>query len=153
MKWGGTSTWIIADNISLSYGHDGDIVSISRDIIAVKSLDGQSILEIFIGNKSFNDQTINPYKSQILSYLRENKITGNKLLEIGRKEFGDKLVIFSADKKIRGAAIKTFDRFCKLNIDQSKDVKAEEKKYNDDDKADASPSDAEGLMKLWGLEQ
>ena len=142
------------------YDNHEDIVFLSTDDEALKSLDGQSILEIFIGNQSFNDKTINPFKSQILSYLRENKITGNKLLQIGKKEFGDSLVIFSGDKKIRGAAIKTFDRFCKLDIDQAKDNEDEKKKYNnnDNDYTDkqidmVSPSDAEGLLKLWGLER
>ena len=92
----------------------------------LKSLDEQAILALFIANQSFVNDTINPWKKKIVSYFKDGKITGERLLEIGRKQFAENLVIYAGENKIRGAASKTFDRFCKLNMD--KDVKATEQK-------------------------
>jgi len=100
-----------------------------RKMSFIKSLDKQAILELFIANQSFNDETINQYKSKICSYFKENEITGSKLLEIGRKQFGENLVIYAEEKKIRGAANKTFDRFLKINPTSEEQ---KEEKMNDD---------------------
>ena len=69
------------------------------------------------------------------------------------------MVIFSGEKKIHGAATKTFDRFCKLKIDKIStdnggDIKRKcgEMKQDKIETKDVSRSDCEGLMKLWRLD-
>ena len=106
-----------------------------KKISFIKSWDKQAILELFIANQSFNDETINQYKSKICSYLKEKEITGIKLLEIGRKQFGENLVIYAGEKKIRGAANKAFDRFLKINPTSEEQKEA---KMNDDNQNNQS---------------
>eukprot|EP00486_Rosalina_sp_Unknown_P009720 CAMPEP_0201591946 /NCGR_PEP_ID=MMETSP0190_2-20130828/189972_1 /ASSEMBLY_ACC=CAM_ASM_000263 /TAXON_ID=37353 /ORGANISM="Rosalina sp." /LENGTH=333 /DNA_ID=CAMNT_0048050491 /DNA_START=1978 /DNA_END=2979 /DNA_ORIENTATION=- len=104
-----------------------------NDMTFLKSLDAQAMIELFIGNQSFKDDTINPFAAKINAYLKENEITGDKLLEIGRKQFAENLISYAGEKKIRGAATKTFDRFIRLSNDKPSDEQKEEKKNDDQD--------------------
>ena len=72
------------------------------------------LISILQTNEIFNDEAINKWKPQIIKYLRDYKIDGNKLLNTKRKTFGQTLVTLN-EKKIRGPAHKTHDRFVKLN--------------------------------------
>ena len=69
----------------------------------------EHIISMIRYHSSFNDETINKWKPQIIEYIDDNKIDGDALSKLIRKDFGQNLVNYASNKKIRGAAIKTHD--------------------------------------------
>eukprot|EP01083_Nonionella_stella_P067517 178632_1 len=53
-----------------------------------------------------NNGTLNKYKTQIISYFKQQNMSGAQILQIERKAFVDSLATFCGDKKVRGAGIK-----------------------------------------------
>eukprot|EP01083_Nonionella_stella_P067516 178629_1 len=53
-----------------------------------------------------DNQTLNKYKTQIVSYFKQRNLDGAHVLQIERKAFVDALSAFCGDKKVRGAGIK-----------------------------------------------
>ena len=79
------------------------------------NLSCEEILSLLKTSPIFEDATIDKFREQIATYIEVNNIDGAKLLSVRRKQFGQDIVDFYNDKKIRGAANKTHDKFIKLN--------------------------------------
>ena len=69
------------------------------------------LISIITKDPLFNDVIINPFKNTIINYLSDNKIDGQILLKIKRKEFAEGLIVYNdSNTKIRGAANKCWTR-------------------------------------------
>ena len=71
------------------------------------------LISIARNHESFDNETINPFKTTIIAYLQENEINGSLLSNIKRKQFITALAQFSKTNKISGAASQTHKRFLK----------------------------------------
>lgn len=78
---------------------------------------------------SFNDETINPHKDNIIQYIKTNQINGKSLLDTKLADWSASLIAFTGNKKVRGAANKVYNRFVRyydnniLKVKFSRDYK------------------------------
>ena len=85
------------------------------EIPTVDQCSTKQLIFILQNHKQFNDAKINEYKQQISKFIEDNNINGQQLLDMKRKDFGQALVDLYNNKKIRGPANKTHDRFKKFD--------------------------------------
>lgn len=68
-------------------------------------------------HKAFDDNKINTFKQNIIQYIENNQINGAELKQTPRKTFSVNLIQhMNGNKRIRGPANKTWDRFHKLDF-------------------------------------
>eukprot|EP01084_Bolivina_argentea_P016789 31367_1 len=64
-----------------------------------------------------NDDDIKPYKQNIASYIAENNINGEKLLEMGRVSFGKNVMQFADNTNVNlNGVIRVYDKLKKFDI-------------------------------------
>ena len=79
---------------------------------SLKEFTLEHLLSLIMDHNVFDDKTINPFKNKIIDYLKENKVNGQMLSSVKKKEFAQRLIKYNNNNpKIRGAANKTWTRF------------------------------------------
>ena len=83
----------------------------------------EQLISLLQTHASFDDGKINQFKEEIIEYLKQNQINGECLMAMSRKKFSDSLVQhLNGNKKVRGPANKTWDRFNHLALSDADDV-------------------------------
>ena len=68
-------------------------------------------------DETFNDKVINPFKNDIINYVKDNGINGDAFIKVNRKQFSDNLVVYADDnEKIREAGNKVYDKLTKYEF-------------------------------------
>ena len=76
------------------------------------------LLSIIKYHESFNDKIINPFKTQIMTFLQEKQANGSTIIRTKRKQFSENLIRYIGNnKKIRGAGNKTWDKLKYFQFD------------------------------------
>ena len=98
--------------------------------MAQSSLTSEDIVSWINNNPIFDDITINKYKQEIITYIEEKCIDGNQLSATKRKQFGQSIVNHYNNRKMRGAANKTHDKFMKLKVEAMSNDYRSSDEYN-----------------------
>eukprot|EP01084_Bolivina_argentea_P302889 522883_1 len=134
----------ILDEIIVMLSHSDNTSTLNNWAMSVEETTNKSSKQIpsTLSDCSTNDlwlllkyemkhEKVKPYKKDILAFIEKKKINGRNLKQMQRRSercaFGETLITYYGSKKIRCAALKTYDFFIKYKFNPMK------QKYTDND--------------------
>eukprot|EP01084_Bolivina_argentea_P294497 506720_1 len=71
---------------------------------------------LYLFKNFINDDKIDLYKERMISYIKENTITGQQIMQIERRKFSENVIQHFDDQKISIAAVRTHDKLVKFDF-------------------------------------